>query len=370
MKQSFFIIAAAAILAAGACSRSGNSQQPELQQVDVAYPTTDSVTIFQTYPGKLVANREVTLMARVDGNLMSKDYASGALVKKGSVLFRIEDRNYRDAVARAQAALAQAKANREYAATRYSALAEALKGDAVSEIEVAQAKSTLSECEAAVKDAAASLQTAETQLSYCTIRAPFDGHITTNSYDVGSYIPGAASPVALATIYEDNEMIAEFSIEDNATLSDLRRNYDAGVIDYHNIPLKFSETLGHDYTGDLYYFAPDVNTSTGTLALNASVGNPYDELRSGMFVTIDLPVASEPRALLISDAAISTDQLGKYVYVVNDSNRVVYTPIETGQQVRDSLRIVTKGLSEKDRYVTKALLKVRDGIEVKPVLAR
>ena len=89
-----------------------------------------------------------------------------------------------------------------------------------------------------------------------------------------------------------------------------------------------------------------------------------------MFVTIDLPVASEPRALLISDAAISADQLGKYVYVVNDSNRVVYTPIETGQQVRDSLRIVTKGLSEKDRYVTKALLKVRDGIEVKPVLAR
>ena len=76
------------------------------------------------------------------------------------------------------------------------------------------------------------------------------------------------------------------------------------------------------------------------------------------------------QAILIKDAAISTDQLGKYVYVVNDSNKVVYTPIKVGELYQDTLRIVSEGLSPADRYVTKAMLKVRDGMEVKPVVQK
>ena len=70
--------------------------------------------------------------------------------------------------------------------------------------------------------------------------------------------------------------------------------------------------------------------------------------------------------MLIKDAAIGTDQLGKYVYVVNDSDKVVYTPITVGDVYRDSMRIVNSGLSPDSRYVTRALLKVRDGMKVKP----
>jgi multidrug efflux pump subunit AcrA (membrane-fusion protein) len=72
--------------------------------------------------------------------------------------------------------------------------------------------------------------------------------------------------------------------------------------------------------------------------------------------------------VLVRDAAIGTDQLGKYLYVVNDSNRVEYRPIRTGQLVDDSLRLVTDGLSPRERYVTKALLKVRDGMPITPIL--
>ena len=86
-----------------------------------------------------------------------------------------------------------------------------------------------------------------------------------------------------------------------------------------------------------------------------------------MYVTVELPVTDEPHAVLISDAAIGSDQLGSYIYLLNDSDRVVYTTIETGQLVDDSLRIVTKGINPDDRYVTKALLKVRDGMKVEPV---
>ena len=86
-----------------------------------------------------------------------------------------------------------------------------------------------------------------------------------------------------------------------------------------------------------------------------------------MYVSVEVPVTGELHAVLISDAAIGSDQLGSYIYLVNDSDRVVYTTIETGQLVDDSLRIVTKGINPDDRYVTKALLKVRDGMKVEPV---
>lgn len=364
---AIYVSALALFVAIPSCKRSAAERSRTLEEVEVAAPVIDSALIYKTYPGYIVADKEVELVARVDGQLLSKEYASGDFVKAGTILFRIEDRNYRDAVERARAALATAKSNREYASARYAAMVEALKGDAVSEMEVAQAKNALEESEAAVKNGMAALQTAETQLSYCTVRAPFDGHVTSAAYDVGSYLAGEAAPVKLATIYDDKQMIAKFSVEDDETLGRLRANISEGIIDYGAIPLTFTEAMAHKYTASLYYLAPRVDTSTGTMQLQAMIDNPYNELRSGMFVTVSLPLVYEPHAMLVSEAAISTDQLGKYVYVVNDSDKVVYTPIQTGGQVRDSLQIVTKGLSTDDRYVTKALLKVRDGMIVKPI---
>lgn len=357
-------------VAAPSCGKHKTSSESEAPEVSVASPEVDSVLIHRTYPGVLIANRQVELMARVDGYLRSKNYNSGDLVKEGTVLFRIEDTNYRDQVQQAEAALSTAEANLQYASSRYSAMVEALKGDAVSEMEVQQAKSTLAQCEAAVKQSRAALETARTQLSYCTVTAPFTGHISSAVHDVGSYLNGAASPVALASIYEDATVIAQFSIEDNATLARLRENIKAGIIDYKHVPITFSDAVSGDFYGELDYMAPSVDTSTGTIILHAVIDNTDGLLKSGMYASVDLPVATDPRAILVKDGSIGSDQLGKYLYVVNDSDKVVYTPIKTGDLVRDSLRIVTSGIRPTDRYVTQALLKVRDGMTVKPITVK
>ncbi len=372
MKNLTYPILAAATLSVltAACGKHETESASSPVKIEVAAPVEDSVLIHKTYPGTLRANREVDLMARVDGYLVGKDYTSGDYVKAGTVLFRIEDRNYRDAVQQAQATLATAQADLKYASARYAAMVEALKGDAVSEMEVAQAKSNLAESEAAVKTAEAALQTANTQLSYCTVRAPFDGHVTTGTYDVGAYVGGAASPVGLASIYDDSQMVASISIEDAEALGQLRANIEAGLIDYNNIPISFSEPLKHDYTASLNYLSPSIDTSTGTILVQALVQNPYHELQSGMYITLNLPVAFDSHAILIKDASIATDQLGKYVYLVNDSDKVVYTPITIGELANDTMRIVSEGISLKDRYVTKALLKVRDGMVVDPVMTK
>ena len=74
--------------------------------------------------------------------------------------------------------------------------------------------------------------------------------------------------------------------------------------------------------------------------------------------------------MLVKDASLGTDQLGRYLYTVNDSDRVVYTPVKVGELYDDSLRIVTSGITPSTRYVTRALLKVRDGMAIRPVLTK
>ena len=136
------------------------------------------------------------------------------------------------------------------------------------------------------------------------------------------------------------------------------------------LPRQITVNLGEDgiqpYPATLDYFAPNVDLSTGTLNLRARLDNPKGLLKSGLYVSITLPYGKESQAILIPDASIGTDQLGKYVYVVNDSDRVRYRHIEVGQLIDDSLRQITGGLSPQERYVTRALMKVREGMKVKP----
>lgn len=363
MNKNLTMAAIAAGLLVASCSghKKGEVDMTE-ETIDVALPEVDSVTISTTYPGELTANQKVDVVARVSGQLISKSYNGGDFVNKGTVLFRIEDSKYRDAVQQANAALATAVSEKEYAQSHYDAVKKALESDAVSKMEVNQAESSLRQAEASIQNAKAALETARTNLSYCTITAPISGLTTSSSMDVGNYVNGEGSAVVMTTIYDNSVLTANFSIESNeATKPEM-----ADDSRLSHIPLSFADSVTHTYYGDLSYVAPVVNDNTGTIDLQCRVKNTYNELRPGMFVKVDLPEETLPKAILVKDAAISTDQLGKYLYVVNDSNTVVYTPIKVGPLYRDSLRVVYSGITPESKYVTQALLKVREGMKVKP----
>ena len=207
-----------------------------------------------------------------------------------------------------------------------------------------------------------------TNLGYCTVTAPISGYISDAKIKVGNVISGSVQPVALADIYDNTELSAVFEIEDSQyeTMVASMNGEDGNL--YKAIPLKFRDALPHSYTADLSYEAPSVNQSTGTILLKGKVKNIDNELKDGMYVTVSLPYGANPKSVLIKDASIGTDQLGKYVYVVNDSNKVVYTPIELGEVFQDSLRVIDKGILPGMKYVSKALLTVREGETVKPIV--
>lgn len=366
-----FIYPIVAIVAATGFSNCKNSKheaaREEAMTVSVAFPSVDSLVLHKSYPAYTQAKHHVDIVARVNGYITAKLFNDGDLVKAGQALFSIEPTTYREKVNEAEAQLQTANATHEYNTRQYEAMKKALESDAVSKMDVIQAESAMKESEAAIRTATALLQNARTMLDYCTIRAPFAGHVASPALMKGDFVAGEASPVKLTTLYDDSGVSVLLSVEDSQFLrmKDTKAGQD---VDYNNIPVLFGDSILNTYTAKLEYEAPAVNKATGTIELRLSVNNPNGELRPGMYATVRLPYAVDPKAIVIKDAAIATDQLGKYVYVVNDSNKVVYTPIKIGELYGDTLRIVTEGLSPTDRYVTKALLKVRDGMEVDPVM--
>lgn len=336
-------------------------------EISVTKPIVENITLTKDYPGYLATDKTLNLVARVNGTLQSTSYTPGGRVKKGQLLFVIEPTLYKDKVEQAKADLQTAKAQLEYARSNYSRMKEAIKSDAVSQIQLLQSEANVKEGIAAVDNAEAALSTAHTNLGYCYIRAPFDGIITKATMDIGSYVGGALQPVTLATLYKDDLMYAYFNVTDNQWLSMAMADEQSAK----NLPQKIMVRLGKDGTGDypatLDYLSPNVDISTGTLVVRANFDNPKGVLKSGLYVSITLPYREVENAVLVKEASIGTDQLGKFLYVVNDSDIVRYRHIEVGQLMGDTLRQVTGGISPQERYVTEALMKVRDGMKVKPL---
>lgn len=350
------------------CHKEKKNMEEGARPVDVAEAFTDSVVLYATYPGFLLAEYYAEVVGLVNGRLMTMNYSSGQHVTKGQTLFTIDPTLYQDALTRAEATLKSNQSNLEYARSHYEAVLKALEDNAVSKMEVLQAESDFHQAEASVNDSKAALHTAQVNLGYCNVTAPISGYISSNVLSVGNYITGEASPVKLAEIWDNTHLYANFEVEDARYVKMTEGNQTIENVLYKDVPLHFKEPLKNTYTADLTYVAPSVDRSTGTLTLQGKVTNKDNELKEGMYLTISLPYGANPKAILVQDAAIGTDQIGKYLYVVNDSNIIVKKRIEVGEIYRDSLRVVDSGINPGDKYITKALLTVRAGEKVKPIL--
>ncbi len=336
----------------------------------------DSVILYNSYPATPESQSQADVVARVNGQILKKHFENGSYVAKGQVLFTIESTTYAASVNEAKAQVNSALGQLDYAEKHLAALEQAYDANAVSEMDVIQARSAKSQAQASVNQAKASLTTASTRLGYCTVVAPVSGRITDATLDVGAYVNGEGAPVTLATIYDESDLAVQFTVPDYeyAAISSSGEGFKSDI--YRNIPVYITNSEEEvtdgapTYVASLSYQAPSVDPSSGNILLKAKIKNDSESLRPGMYGRVMLPTGMMDKAVVIDDASISTDQRGKYVYVVNDSNKVVYTPIEVGQLYNDSLRIVKKGLNPTDRYVTRAMISVRNGETVTPVMSK
>ena len=366
---SLTIIVLSTILLLFSCKgKSNKNNNSPIPKVSVSKPYVMPIVLHKDYPGYLLSNNIVDVVGRVSGYVTLQNFSSGQHINAGDLLYIIEPTVYENEVSKAQANLKSAQASLDYYKNNYQRMLEASKSDAISQIDLIQAETNVRTAEANVKTAEANLKTAQNTLSYCYVKAPISGVLTTSGAGEGEYVSGSdGNPFKLTTIYNNDPIYAYFNIEDNQYLM-IRmqsQNWESSLPKKVYVNMQEGDYPPIEATPN--YISPFVNLKTGTLTLRALFENSKYDLKSGMYCTVSLPYGEEENAILIPDASTGPDQLGRYIYVIDDNNIVSYRHIEVGEIINDSLIHVKSGLNPNERFVTKALLKVRAGMKVEPI---
>ncbi len=360
-----FIISAFAILSA--CEQN-TFVPPPPPKVEVALPAQKPITRYLDATGNTAPIKMVDLVARVQGFLQAINYRDGSFVKEGTTLFTIEPETYRLKLEQAQAAEAGAQASLKQAEADYKRQADLVQRQAVSQSTLDTSTSNRDNAQANLQQAQANTSIAQVNFGYTNVSAPFDGIVTAHLVSVGELV-GVASPTQLATIVALDPIYVNFNVNEQDVLRvrEEARRRGMTVEDLRKLPVELglqTET-GYPHKGTLDYVSPQVNQSTGTLAVRGILNNPDRVLLPGYFVRVRVPFDQKQNALLVPDVALGSDQAGRYVLVINAENVVEQRKVTIGPLEGD-LRVIESGLKPDDKVVVAGLLHAIPGQKVDP----
>jgi membrane fusion protein, multidrug efflux system len=365
-------VAFASILLLGACEQQNKYQPPPPAEVTVAKPEQRKVTIYVELTGSTAPLNRVDLVARVQGFLDKVAYKDGAAVKKGDLLFQIDPVDYNIALQIAEATQQQQEALLIQAENDLKRKQDLVKTSAVSVAQVDDSRAKRDSTLAALDQAKGQVEQAKRNLAYTTITAPFDGTMSARLVDPGAMV-GAGSPTKLATIVQLDPLYVKFNIDEQQVLTVRERMREMGVTlkDLGPIPVDIGlqTERGYPHTGTLDYVAPEIDTSTGTLAGRAIIDNKDALLEPGLFVRVRIPKQLNVDSLLVADIALGNNQQGRYLLVVDAKNVVEQRQVEVGELVDGTLRIIKSGLKPDERVIVGGVMRALPGNTVVPVTA-
>jgi membrane fusion protein (multidrug efflux system) len=362
--------ALAAMLVLFACSKKDDgSGTPAIPEVSVAEVIQRDVPIGGELTGSLKGFEDVEIRARVEGYLQTIDYREGTEVKKGQLLFTIDDQPYRARLAEARGELARAqsalsKANMDV--TRFKPLAEQ---KAISQAELDNALAAQRAARAQVDAARANAEKATLDVGYTRITAPIDGLVGQAKRKAGDLV-GKGEPTLLTTISSIDPIRVTVNIPEALYLKYADRVPTSGAAPPEPTPdrpgaeLVLSDGSVYPERGQLVLVDRAVDPQTGTLHADLSFPNPRKILRPGLYAKVRYREETRAGALLVPQRAVAELQ-GQYsVAVVNAEGKVESRTVKVGARI-GSLWILEEGVKPGERVIVEGAQKVRDGMPVK-----
>jgi RND family efflux transporter MFP subunit len=372
LQSRAWMIGALAAATLAACGQNNSYVAPPPPKVTVAPPVQQKVTRYLELTGSTAAVNSADLVARVSGFVQDVSYSDGALVKKDALLFTIEPEPYEVKLEQAKAAEAGAQASLKQAQNDFDRQAKLVTTQAASQSTYDQALASRDAAQASYLQAQANTKLAALNNDYAHVRAPFDGIVSARQVSVGEFVGGTATPTVLATIVQSDPIYVNFNISEQDVLRLRTEIARRGLTrdDLRKVPVEvgLQTETGYPHVGNFDYGAPTVNASTGTLPARALLQNPDRVLLPGYFVRVRIPVEEQANALLVPDVALGSDQIGRYVLVVDKDNTVVQRKVVIGPLEGD-LRVIDSGLSADDRVVVAGVLRAIPGQKVDPQAA-
>jgi membrane fusion protein (multidrug efflux system) len=341
--------------------------------VGVVRAEKQPVTETSEFVGRIAPINRVALVARVTAFLEQQNFVEGSEVKRGDLLYVLEQPPFQADLQARQAAVQQAQAQVVNATLAYQRAEQLLKTPAGNQAAADAAKATMLADAAQVLAAQAQVKQAEINLGYTEIHAPIDGKIGRTAVTVGNVVsPGSGT---LTTIVSQDPMYVVFPVPLRTAL-DLRHRYaDKGGMKAVVIRLRLPDGRLYDQTGKLDFFDNTVSPTTDTLILRGVIPNPLltkskmsgavRELVADEFVTVLLQSAEPVALLAVPRAAVLSDQQGDYVFSVGPGNKVQESRITTGQSTPEVATVLT-GLKEGEMVIVDGVQKVHPGEVVSP----
>ena len=339
---------------AGCGEKAALPEQPP-PKVTVAAPVKQTVQDYITFDGTAEPLLHVNLEARVPGYLEQILFKDGARVKKGDLLFVIEQDQYKQEVALNQAIYDQAKIEFD----RQSTLLE----------QKATSQAALDSARSKLQQAQANLALAKINLGYTEVRAPFDGVMGRHLIDVGNYLGSSPNGIKLAEIRQLQPLYIYFSMSETELLTFLEMS-DADNAPETQVGKRklYAELQGENnfpHEGVLDFAASDLSSDTGTLELRGLFPNKERKIVSGAYARVLVFYGENRDGLLVPFDAVMRDQLGSYVYVLDQDKKAQRQNITLGQRF-GALVEVTKGLKESDSVVINGFVTLSAGLVTDP----
>ena len=342
------------------------SPPPPPPTVTVLQPLQRTVTDYLEITGNTQAIKTVQLVARVSGYLEKVFFQDGQIVKKGELLFLIQQNTYQDTLRQNESQILLQKAQLDYAEKQLIRYSNLLEQKANSQENVDNWRYQRDSAQANLQAAEAARDLSKLNLTYTEIPAPFDGRIDRRLQDPGNLV-GAGENTALAQINQVDPIYVYFNISDLDLARLMKRT--RGIPGQADVPkwpvfAGLPNEEGYPHQGRLDFAAISLTTTTGTLLMRGIFSNPDGKILPGLYARVRVPVEKKS-AFLVPEVAIGNDQQGSYVFIVNEKNVVERRGVKTGPVV-DSLRGIEEGLNGKEQVIVKGLLRAAPGRQVTP----
>jgi len=360
----------AAVLTAAGCARNEAAPASAAQQaphVTVAQVVKRSVTDFDEFTGKFVAVERVELRPRVSGYISSVSLEAGHEVKKGDVLFTIDQRPYQAELKRAEAELARARTQLALSRSERDRAVKLLDQHAISREEFDSRVSGSEQSEASVQVASAAVDTAALNLSFTKVTSPISGLVSREEVTAGNLV--AAGQTLLTTVVSVDKIYVEFEGDEQVYLKYAALARKGEVTNSRDstgpVWIGLADESGTPHEGKMVFIDNALDPQTGTIRVRALLDNQERRFTPGLFTRVKLIGSAKYDALLVNDSAIGTDQNVRYVFGLDKDNKVQYRPVKLGP-LADGMRVVREGVQAGDYVVVNGLQRVRPGVQVAP----
>jgi len=333
--------------------------------VEIVTVQKQKLPIWTQYTGITKAVSDQEIRARVSGRLEKRFFEDGAAVKKGDKLFLIEQSQYKSNLdaskakkQKDEAALALAKAE----VNRYVPLVkEGLAARATLEQYEAKRDSMI----ASLAEDEATIRNAELEYSYTLITAPVSGQIGARLVDVGNLV-GYGESTLLATIVQTDKVYTYFSPSEEDVQKLYKYRSNTKLPAFIEVRGSGDEIFEHKRLDGFVDFTNNiVDPLTSTVSMRATIDNPDKTVYPGTFVYINIFVTDQFDFIMVPPQSIQEDQLGKFVYTVDENNTAQRTSVTTSLSSRYYVTIKS-GLKDGDKVLISGLVKTRKGTLLDP----